>query len=96
MDQRVKFLARLLDGEARHDFLGHRHERHNAHISAVRAVQRRHQLQRVERVLAQHEAWRRMGVDPEGAAETVNALNEMHEELVAEMLAEMLAEGQQP
>ncbi len=73
-------------------FLGHRHERHCAHIAAVRAVQRRHQLQRVERVLAQHEAWRRAGMVLDGDAETVDALGEMHEELVAEMLAE----GQQP
>ena len=73
-------------------FLGHRHERHRAHMSAVRAVQRRHQLQRVERVLAQHEAWRRAGMALDGDAETVDALGEMRGELVAEMLAE----GQEP
>ena len=72
--------------------IGYRLERHNAHMAAVRAIQRRHQLQRVESVLARHEAWRRTGVQLEGDAESVAALIDMRDDLIAEMTAT----GQQP
>lgn len=72
--------------------VGYRMERHNAHMAAVCAVQLRHQLERVERVLAQHEAWQRLRQNQEGAAETIAMLNEMQDELVAEMMVA----GQQP
>ena len=62
--------------------IGYRMERHNAHMAAVRAVQRSHQLQRVERVLAQHVAWRRAGLQLEGDTETIATLHEMRDELV--------------
>ena len=57
-------------------------------MAAVRAVQRSHQLQRVERVLAQHLAWQRAGLQLEGDAETIATLREMRDELAAEMQAE--------
>ena len=61
-------------------------------MAAVRAVQRSHQLQRVERVLAQHLAWQRAGLQLEGDAETIAALREMRDGLAAESRAE----GQKP
>ena len=63
-------------------FLGHRYERHRQHMDAVRAVQRRNQLQRVEKVLAQHEAWRRVGVDLNGDAAIIETLYDMRAELL--------------
>jgi len=57
-------------------------------MAAVRAVQRSHQLQRVERVLAQHEAWRRSGLQLEGDAETIEILSGMRDQLLADVLAE--------
>ncbi len=58
-------------------------------MAAVRAIQRRN---RIERVLAQHEARHRAGTVLDGDLETIAALREMREELAAEMRAE----GQRP
>ena len=71
-------------------FLGHRYERHCAHMAAVREVQRRNQLQRVERVLAQHEAWKTAGVQLDGDLEAIAALHEMRREIAAALQAEEL------
>ncbi len=72
--------------------IGYRMERHNAHMAAVWASQRRGQLQRVQRVIAQHEAWRRAGILGEGEADTLKTLYELRDELVGEMRAN----GQEP
>lgn len=58
----------------------------------MRAIQRRHQLEQVNRVLAQHGAWHCAGVDPEGSTETIVTLQEMR----AEIALGMQAVGQKP
>ena len=42
--------------------IGYRLERHNKHMAAVRAVQRRGHYDRVQRAIAEHRLWDRQGV----------------------------------
>ena len=67
--------------------LGYRMERHVAHMAAVRAIQRSHQLQRVERVLAQHVAWQRAGLQMEGDAATIALLAPLNHQPTATAVA---------
>ena len=67
------------------EHVGYRLERHNAHMATVRAVQRRGQLERLERVVAQIQAWQGRGFGLDGDLETIAMLKEVREDLLAEM-----------
>ncbi len=72
--------------------VGYRMERHNAHMAAVRAVQRRHQLERLRCVLVQYVTWQQMGILPRDGDGTIAELRQLHTDIEAQMRAE----GQEP
>ncbi len=72
--------------------VGYRLERHNAHMAAVRAVQRRNRLERVRCVLHQYTGWLHAGLLPGDGEDTIHQLRLLREDIEAEMVAE----GQQP
>jgi len=74
------------------EHIGYRLERHNAHMAAVRACQRRGQLERVGQAIARHQTWDRAGVLSARERETLGLLVALHDEIAAEMRAE----GQEP
>lgn len=74
------------------EHIGYRLERHNAHMAAVCARQRRGQLERVGQAIARLQSWDRAGVLSERERETLGLLLDLHKEIAAEMRAE----GQEP
>ena len=75
------------------EFIGFRLERHNRHMAAVRAVQRRGQYDRLlGRAIAEHRLWDRQDVLTDRERETLALLVDLRDDLAQRMRAE----GQKP
>lgn len=74
------------------EHIGYRMERLNRHMAAVRAVQRRGSLERLQRAIAEHRMWDRQGVLSERERETLALLVDMRDE----QMQRMQEDGQEP